>query len=137
MIRCSSLKIALVALLGLAACGGDDAENDRAQTAAGDVARYCALTKELDSAGEMFFSGLGQDASPEEFQAAERRFIEHHSDDLDELRAAAPARLKPDVDKLLAGMHQRAGLKSASDVSEREASAAEERIRAFEKRECD
>ncbi len=137
MIRRSIAWVALIGLLGLAACGENDTEtNATTQTAAGDVARYCALTKELDAEGEKFFSGLGRDASPQEFQGAERRFIEHHENDLDELRQTAPARLKTDVDKLLAGMRRRAGLKPAEDVSEQEATAAEERIQAFERREC-
>jgi hypothetical protein len=136
MIRRSIAVVALAALLS--ACGGDDANNnDRAQTADGDVQRYCTLTKELDAAGEKFFSGLErEDASAEEFEAAERRFVERHSGDLDELRRAAPARLKPDVDKLVAGMRRRAGLKPTIEVSERDASAAEGRIQAFERRGC-
>lgn len=130
---------AVVALLGLAACGGNDEDdNDNTPTtAAGDVQRYCALTKELDAAGEEIFGALGEDASPEEFEAAERRFVERHARELDELLRVAPARLKPDVETLLAGMRQRAGLRSGVEVSEREASAADERIQAFERRECD
>lgn len=137
MIRRSIAFVALVALVGLAACGEDDTQtNVVTPPAAGDIARYCALTKKLDAEGEKFFSGLGRDASPREFEAAERRFIQEHMNDLDDLRQAAPAPIKADVDRLLAGMHQRAGLKSAEDVTEQDASAAEERIKAFERREC-
>ena len=137
MVRLSISLAVLAVTLGIAACGGDDADdNEPAQTAAGDVERYCTLTKELDAAGEEIFSELGEDASPQQFQAAERRFVERHSGDLDELRLAAPAALRPDVEKLIAGIRQRAGLEPATEVGEREASAAEERIQAFEEREC-
>lgn len=138
MTRPSIALAAVVALLGLAACGGDDtddSDNSRA-TAAGDVERYCALTKELDAAGEEIFAPLGEDASPEDYEAAERRFVERHTRELDELRQVAPASLRPDVQTLLAGIRQRAGLEPDMQVSEREASAAEERVRAFESREC-
>lgn len=140
MLRLSIAVAALVALLGLAACGGDDPEDGGSAAraiAAGDVERYCALTKRLDAAGEEDFRVLEeQDASPEEFQAAERRFIERHARELEELRGVAPARLKPDVDTLLAAMRQRAGLKAPTEVGESKASAAEGRIQAFEEREC-
>lgn len=133
MIRNSIAGIAVAAAV-LAACGDDD---DKTRTSASGADRYCALTAQLDAAGDKFFSELERrDASPQEFEAAERRFVEAHTQELDRLRRAAPASIRSDLDKLVAGMHQRAGLKPAARVSEREASAAEERIRAFERREC-
>jgi hypothetical protein len=139
MLRRSIIAITIVAVLGLAACGDDDEEQRDAGatvTAAGDVERYCALTRRLDAEGEKFFADLGEDASAEQYEAAERRFIETHSGDLDELARVAPREITSDVQKLFAGMRERAGLKPQIEVSEAQASAAEERIRAFEKRSC-
>lgn len=134
---------AAVAALAVAGCG-DDADDQRdgsaaataTVAAAGDGERYCALTRELDAEGEKFFADLGEEASPADYEAAERRFIEAHSDDLDELGRVAPRQIKADVQKLFAGMRERAGLKPGIDVSEAQASRAEERIMAFERRSC-
>ena len=139
MLRLSIALAALIALLGLAACGGDDNDDERAgrdTAAAPDVGRYCQLAKELDAKGEEHFASLGEDASPKEFQAAERRFVERYRAQLDELHRVAPTEIKADVDKVLAAMRQRAGLTTTTEVGEREAAAAEKRIQAFEKREC-
>lgn len=139
MLRTSLIAVALVALMGLAACGGsdnDESAKPSASTTAEDRARYCALTRQLDADGEKFFAGLGRDASPKEFEAAERRFIRDSRPQLDELRRVAPRQIAADVDKLLAGMQQRAGLTPAIAVSEAQASAAEKRIQAYEKRNC-
>lgn len=141
MIRHLTMSAVLAATLALAACGGDEPNSGRATAPAttaqtGDVERYCALVQELDTAGEKFFSGLGEDASPKEYEAAERRFIEEFQPKLSELEQAAPPQIADDVDTLLASMRDRAGLKTATDVTEQEASAAERRIKAFEKREC-
>ena len=143
MLRRSIITVAVVAALALVACG-DDARDEGAGSkattatvaAAGDVERYCALTRELDAEGEAFFADLGEDARPEQYEAAERRFIETHSDDLDELGSVAPNAIEADVHKLFAGMRERAGLQPAIEVSEAQASAAEERIQAFEQRNC-
>lgn len=129
---------ALIALLGLAACGGDDNDEttSRAAAAGPDVGRYCQLVKELDAKGEEHFASLGEDATPEEFQAAERRFVERYQPDLDELQRVAPIEIKADAEKLLAAMRQRAGLTTTTEVDEREAAAVEKRIQTFEAREC-
>lgn len=138
MLRPSFIVIALVALAGLAACGGNDANSDNkpVTATAADVQRYCALTRELDTAGEQFFAGLGEDASPDEFEAAERRFIERFAGKLKELERVAPRKIKADVRTILADGRQRAGLRTATKVSESEASAADETVRAYEKRNC-
>lgn len=142
MLRRSIITVAVLAALALVACGDDSDEGagNEPTTAtvatAGDVERYCALTRELDAEGEQFFAGLGRDASPAQYEAAERRFIEAHSADLDELGRVAPSAIKSDVQKLFAGMRERAGLQPAIEVSEAQASAAEARIQAFEKRSC-
>ncbi len=141
--RRAVLITATVVALGLAACGDDDNDSSAATTAsttaavaARDVDRYCALTRELDAAGEKFFSGLGRDASEQEFEDAERRFIERSAAKLDELQRVAPPQIEDDVATLLAGQRERAGLQAAAQVDESEASAAEKRVRAFERRSC-
>ncbi len=48
----------------------------------------------------------------------------------------APRQINTDVRKLLAGLHERAGLQPEIEVGEAEASAAEKRIDAYEKRVC-
>lgn len=98
--------------------------------------RYCELVGQLDAAGEEFFAGLGEDASPEEFEAAERRFVERYDDELEAVGRSAPAEIRDDVQKLLAGTRRRAGLEAPVEVTEAEASAAEERVQAFEERAC-
>lgn len=142
MLRTSLTALALVALLGLAACGDDDsADGDNgpaaaSTTSAPDPERYCALTRRLDAEGEKFFAGLGRDATPEQFEAAEAKFIKQSRPELDELRRVAPREIASDVDKLLAGMQKRAGLQPTIEVSEAESSAADERVQAYEKRRC-
>lgn len=127
----------LLAALALAACGGDDGGNDKADNSgAGDRERYCALVTDLDEAGEKFFSNLGRDARPEQFQAAERRFLERFAGEVDQLERAAPEKIRPDVRKVLRAQRQRAGLETTTQVSDSEASAAEKRVKAYEKRNC-
>ena len=140
--RHSALITAVIASLVLAACGDDENDTRAASAtttvaaAAGDADRYCALTRELDREGERFFASIGEDARPEEYEAAERRFITRFAGKLDELEQAAPREIDEDVDVLLAGQRARAGLTSGN-VDEAKASAAEERIRAWEKRNCE
>jgi hypothetical protein len=144
MLRTSLTTFALVALLGLGACGddsddGDTADNQPAAAAPAakpDPARYCTLTRRLDAEGEKFFAGLGENATPKQYEAAEADFIKQSQPKLDELRRIAPREIASDVDKLLAGMQQRAGMKPAIAVTEAESSAAETRVRAYEKRNC-
>jgi hypothetical protein len=56
---------------------------------------------------------------------------------LEEVEQAAPREIDDDVDTLLAGQRERAGLPSSAKVDEAKASAAEERIRAWERRNCE
>ncbi len=139
--RRPAIIIVTVATLALAACGDDDSDTSATRTtpivAAADPERYCALTRELDVKGETFFAGLGEDAKPEEYEAAERRFITRFAGKLEELEQAAPQDIKRDVGTLLAGQRQRAGLPAKTEVDESEGSAAESRVRAWEKRNCE
>lgn len=128
--------IAALALTAAAACGDDD-DDDDAGGAEGDVARYCEITNELEERGDEIFGDLGSDASEEEFAAAERELVESSEDDFEELVDAAPEDLRDDVEVLVDGIRQRGGLDVETEVSEEEASAAEERVLAFEEAECE
>lgn len=130
---------ALTATLSLAACGDDDSPQragTSATASAGNPEAYCALTRQLDAAGEKFFAKLGEDARPEQYEAAERRFIEANADRLGEVERTAPAQIRTDVTKMLAAMRERGGLAPGMDVSEAEAGAAEKRVRAYERENC-
>jgi hypothetical protein len=143
MLRRSTTTLALVTTLALAACGGEEEPGDTraatttSATAIQNTQRYCQKVAELDAAGEDFFAGLGEDSKPEEFEAAERRFVERYGDELEALRATAPPAIRDDVQKVLIGMRQRAGLETSVEVSEAEVAAADERVRAFEERACE
>jgi hypothetical protein len=141
--RRPAIIVATVLTLALAACGDDDEATSSGSStatatvaAAADPERYCALARELDAEGEQFFAGLGRDAKPEEYEAAERRFITRFAGKLEEVEQAAPQEIQRDVGTLLAGQRQRAGLPTATKVEESEDAAAETRIRAWEKRNC-
>ena len=140
--RRPAIIVATVLILALTACGDDgDGETGAGGSTATvatavDPDRYCALTRELDAAGEQFFSGLGEDATPEQYEAAERRFMTRFAGKLEELEQAAPREIKRDVGTLLAGQRERAGLPTTTKVEESEGTAAETRIQAWEKRSC-
>ena len=144
--RRPAIIVATVLTLALAACGDDEATDSGGSTAtatatvaaaaAADPDRYCARARELDAEGEQFFAGLGQDAKPEEYEAAERRFITRFAGRIQELEQAAPQEIKRDIGTLLAGQRERAGLPTATKVEESEGAAAETRIKAWEKRNC-
>jgi hypothetical protein len=124
---------ALVATLALAACGED--ENRPAAVRADTTDRYCALTREMDAAGTKFFARLERKgASAKQFETAERRFVERFAPQFEEIEQAAPAEIRADVLVLLEGQRQRAGLGGSAD--EAQISAAEKRVKAFEKRHC-
>ena len=140
MTRYLTTAIALVATLALAACGEDDTAQTSARATAtppsGDVERYCALTREMDAAGTKFFARLErkENATAEDFEAAERRFVERFAPQFEADRAGraggdprrhrAPARRPA----------PRAGLGGA--VDERQVGAAERRVRRYERRQC-
>ena len=130
----------LIAAVTLAACGEDARETAAGRpsataTAAAGPERYCALVRELEAVGEKHFASLGRDAGPEEYEAAERAFVEDNAARLDELQAAAPAEISEDVRVLLAAQRGRAGL-DAQAPPQKQASAAERRIKRFEKASC-
>lgn len=100
-----------------------------------DPKPYCRITQRLETAGEKAFGDLGRDATAADFKAAERSFVLDNAELLDELIAAAPSDLTDDVETFVTAMRQRGGLEDGG-VTQRDASQAEKRILAFEKRHC-
>ena len=142
MPRTRSISAVLIAAAALSACGDEARDTAAARpaatataTATADGARYCALVVELEAAGEEHFASLGRDAGPEEYEAAERAFVEDNAALLDELQAAAPAEIGDDVRVLLAAQRGRAGL-DAQAPAQKQATAAERRIKRYEKANC-
>jgi hypothetical protein len=133
---------ATAALLALAfvACGESDSPSTSARATAtpdaGDAERYCVLTREMDAAGTRFFARLERkdNATAQDFEAAERRFVERFAPQFEEIQRVAPAEIRADVETLLAGQRRRAGL--GGSVSEAEAGAAERRVQRYERRNC-
>ena len=124
--------VAAVALVGFG-CGDDDGDGAPAATAS--VERYCELTRELDRAGGRTFEELEKDpeATPKDFQAAERQLVEDNEESLEELQEVAPVAIKDDVASLVHALSVRAGLE---DKVPQDAEAAETRITKFEKQNC-
>ncbi len=100
-----------------------------------DPQPYCQATRRLEKAGEQAFAGLGRNATPADYEAAERSFILDNADLLEELVATAPADLTDDVETFLAAMRQRGGLED-SGVTQRQATKAENELLAFEEQRC-
>jgi hypothetical protein len=125
--------VAAVALVGFG-CGDDDGD-EGAQVASASVERYCELTRELDRAGGEIFEDLEKDpdATPKDFEAAERQMVEENEGSLEELQEVVPAEIQNDVAILVEALRARAGLEA--EVSP-DAEAAETRIDKFEKQNC-
>lgn len=135
MIRSLVVLGSTTAMLALAACG-EEAAGPVAAVPAPSAERFCALGRQLDAAGEKVFGRLGQDATAQQYEDAEREFVERFQDDLGALEAAAPDAIEADVRTLLAAQRKRGGLDATVDVSRREAGAAEKRVLAYERRAC-
>ncbi len=101
----------------------------------GNPDRYCRITQRLGAAGEKAFGGLGRDASPADYEAAERAFVLNNAALLDALISAAPATLTPHVDTMLNSMRERGGLPVAH-VPNDDAANAEKHVHAFERKHC-
>jgi hypothetical protein len=135
MLRPLLLAALASAALVAAGCGDDDEEKKKRDGRAGDVQRYCELSRAFDRAGEQLFKPLEQEnASAKEFEAAEKKFVQGHEADLNELQRVAPEPIRNDTETLVAAQRAQAGL--GPPVNEAKAGAAEERVKRFEKRNC-
>lgn len=143
MTRHLTTTAALVAALVLAACGDDDTASTTARATttptAGDPERYCALTREMDAAGTKFFARLERkqgkrEPTAKDYEAAERAFVERFAPQFAAIEEAAPVEIRRDVEILLAGQRQRAGL--GGSVDQAEAGRAERRVLRYERRHC-
>lgn len=131
--------LGLAVAFGVTACG----EDEKSQTASArpeitaDANRYCALAKEMDAAGTAFFAKLEADDSATEadYEKAERDFLAQHAAQFSDIEQAAPAAIKSDITMILRAQRERSGLETTR-TPQAEITAAEKRVRAFEKREC-
>lgn len=131
------------AVLVFAGCG-DDEDTTEADTttdtaaAEGDLDRYCELAAELDQAGQEFFQEFEQQegATREDFEAAERDFLEQNQADIDEIVAVAPEEVSADAETFVEGLRARAGLSEAT-VDQQEVAAADQRLNEFEQENCE
>lgn len=123
----------LLLALGLSACGGDDGGD----AAAGpDPERYCELVAELQEAGGKAFDEVqaDKDATEQDFASASKEFTEDSEEAFEEMVEVAPKEIKEDVEILIASIRGQSGL--GEEVPKDEATAAEERIRAWEEENC-
>ena len=140
MSRAPRLIAPLLLALCLGGCGGDDDESQPstvgAQTAeTADLGRYCELVGELDQAGRAVFAEVesNPNATREDFEAAEREFVESQAQTLEELTETAPSAISADAGLVVESLRARAGL---VDEPPPGAGQAESRVRAFEKQNC-
>jgi hypothetical protein len=139
--RLAPLALGTALALALTACGDDEAPTTRssaesASTSAegGDVDRYCELVAELNALGEQIFAGLPEEAAPEEVMLREQELVEQGAAQLDELERVAPDEIADDVPVVLDDLRARAATGEQPDAEA--ASAAEERVRAFDEEHC-
>jgi hypothetical protein len=126
--------------LCLGGCGGDDDESQPSTAGAqsaetADLGRYCELVGELEEAGRAVFAEVESDpnATQEDFEAAEREFVESQAQTLEELTETAPSAISADAGLVVESLRARAGL---VDEAPPGAGQAESRVRAFEKQNC-
>lgn len=124
-----------ISALALAGCAGTDPDPAPAAAPAdsGDVARYCALVAELNGIGERIFADLPEDAAPEELMRGQAMLVQQGAAQLAEQEQVAPAEIRADVPIFLADLRARATGTRADPAA---AQAAEERILAFDERNC-
>lgn len=142
-LRVLGLVSVLVLAFGLAACGEDEipdgdagASGDQVTGEAGNPELYCELVAELEEAGAAAFDEVesNKDATDEDYANAERAFVEDNQENLDALVEAGPDEIAEDVRVLIDSIRGRANL--GPKVPQKEATAAEQRITAYEEENC-
>ncbi len=125
----------LLGALGPVACGDD--EDDSTAATGADLARYCQLSRQLDSAGQEIFRKLEQDptATPEDFRKAEAELVRQEAAALDELTQVAPPEIRQEAAVLVSALHARAGL-ADQPADEKAAADAEQTVTQFERQNC-
>lgn len=97
------VAIGLSGLLGLAGCnGGDGGGGSDALTAS--ERKYCSLVKQFKSRTPTF----PKDADPEQFAAVMSKSVADNAEYFEDLVAAAPAEIKPDVEAAVAAYRRAA-----------------------------
>ncbi|WP_040336738.1 hypothetical protein [Candidatus Blastococcus massiliensis] len=142
--RLAPLVLAGGLALALAACGDDEPDTQSApgpaatsaatSAAGGDADRYCELTAELEAIGEGIFADVPEDAGEEEYMRREQQLLEQGSAQFEELERVAPEEIADDVPVMLDGIRARAA--TGEDPNQDAASAAEERVLAWEEENC-
>ena len=124
-----ALTVALIAVLALAGCGGDDTTSTDATVAAHpDLERYCELVGKLDRRSAAIFQEIEQEGIPtaEELAAAQLRVLEENEELIAELTVVVPDEIREDVDLSVESARQRA---EAADASQPPKEVAEAGIR--------
>jgi hypothetical protein len=96
LFRCAARGAALLAIVALAACGGD---------AGSSSSRACALVERLDETAATVAAADVSD--PEAFERTLADAVTRYADTVRELKDLTPPELAPDLDRLLAAVQQR------------------------------
>jgi hypothetical protein len=95
--------IVIIGLVGLAACSnGGDSDSGALSTS---ERKYCTLVKQFKDR----MPNVAKDAEPEQFIAQMSDSMQKNTGYFNELLTAAPAEIKPDVEKAIAALQRVAG----------------------------
>lgn len=102
------------------------------------VERYCEVVAEADAAGTAHFAALEarEDATEQEYEEAERSFLEEYRHLFDEILTVVPDEIADELALLLRSQRERAGLGTGEPLSDETVQAAEEGVLAFEDERC-
>ena len=125
--RGTLLLLVAVASAAVVACGDDGGG------AARDLQAYCALVADLDARGEAAFSTVPPTASDEQLSAVESEFYASIDADMNRAIEIAPEEIASDVAAYVDATRARV---AGGEYDEAAASAAEERLLAWEDTNC-